>query len=427
MAGRLSRSRRLATAARWPVGVALTSWRYMWRTTPMRRSEEPGDPEHDAPPPLPPELERSDLQDVEDGAGPLFHRRYRAAIRDAACSPEELMRYLTGDPDRAAPTELATFQKVRGPAAAMRVNDEYVVRMPAPWDGPVRVAEVTPVSFRLATLAGHLEAGQIEFRAARDDDDLLCFTIESWARNGDRLAELLYDRARMAKEVQLHMWTSLLERVAGLSGGRLTGGIEIRTRRIDHGLADLRRRRLNFDPARLPELVRQGGWRVDDQRRSLPPEPPGEPITGGTWERTRRIMDAYQVADPALVRATYDENAPFEGRDMLLTLSYLGLRFRCGVRVGEVYDTDREEDGRSARVYGWNYRTLEGHFEQGEMAYEVWKWRDTGEVEFHIHAVSRPADSGPPLLRLGFRLFGRRPQLRFYRRALERMAELVEA
>jgi hypothetical protein len=37
----------------------------------------------------------------------------------------------------------------------------------------------------------------------------------------------------MSKEIQLHTWTSVIERVAVLAGGRLTGGIEIRTRRID--------------------------------------------------------------------------------------------------------------------------------------------------------------------------------------------------
>jgi hypothetical protein len=29
------------------------------------------------------------------------------------------------------------------------------------------------------------------------------------------------------------MWTSVIQRVAELAGGRLTGGIEIRTRRVD--------------------------------------------------------------------------------------------------------------------------------------------------------------------------------------------------
>ena len=112
----------------------------------------------------------------------------------------------------------------------MAVGDEYVVRMPGPWDGPVRVVDRTPTSFRFVTLAGHLEAGQIRFSA--EGGDLLEFKIESWAQSGDRLSNLLYHHLRMSKEVQLHMWISVLERVAELSGGRLTGGIEIRTHRV---------------------------------------------------------------------------------------------------------------------------------------------------------------------------------------------------
>ena len=40
---------------------------------------------------------------------------------------------------------------------------------------------------------------------------------------------------RMAKEIQLHMWTSLLERVARLADGRITGGIDIDTHRVNDG------------------------------------------------------------------------------------------------------------------------------------------------------------------------------------------------
>jgi uncharacterized protein (UPF0548 family) len=114
----------------------------------------------------------------------------------------------------------------------LQLNDELLVHMPGPRNGPVRVAEVMPTSFRYATLDGHLEAGQIEFSAA-DDGDSLCFRIESWARSGDRLSNLLHEHLRMAKEVQLHMWSSFLERVVNVSGGRLTGGIVIETRRLD--------------------------------------------------------------------------------------------------------------------------------------------------------------------------------------------------
>ena len=131
---------------------------------------------------------------------------------------------------------MARFVKVLGRTGALAVGDEFVVRMPGPWDGPVRVVDVTPASFRLATLDGHLEAGQIEFRAADDGGDLV-FCIESWARSGDRLSRVLYQSLRMAKEVQLHMWTSFLERVAKLSGGRAVGGIDIETHRVEDSAA----------------------------------------------------------------------------------------------------------------------------------------------------------------------------------------------
>jgi hypothetical protein len=36
----------------------------------------------------------------------------------------------------------------------------------------------------------------------------------------------------MAKEVQLYMWTSVVERVPRLVGGRLLDGVHVRTRRI---------------------------------------------------------------------------------------------------------------------------------------------------------------------------------------------------
>lgn len=231
MPRRPSLPRRLRTAARWPVGVALTSWRYMWRTTPLHRSEVAGRLPDDAPPALPDGVERGEVQPPSDGAGALFHRVYRARIRETDVAPEQLVAAIAADPDRVAPSEFASFTKVLGDEGTMAVGDEYVVRMPGPWDGPVRVVERSPTAFRLVTRDGHLEAGQIAFTAARGE--LLEFRIESWARAGDRLSHLLYDRLRMSKEIQLHMWTSVLERVAVLAGGRLTGGIEIRTRRVD--------------------------------------------------------------------------------------------------------------------------------------------------------------------------------------------------
>jgi uncharacterized protein (UPF0548 family) len=350
------------------------------------------------------------------------------------------MERVLADPNALAPTEFARFKKVVGDEGPMRAGDEYVVRMPGPWDGPVRVVSTTPTSFRLITLDGHLEAGQIEFRAA-DEGDEFVFTIESWARSGDQLSRVMYQRLRMAKEVQLHMWTSFLERAVKLAGGRLAGGIDVETRSVDdegeaaeHGrslgnpesrriLDDLHDKSLNFD---LADRGRDG-WLSDDYCQPLRPEPPGPPVPGGSWEVAQRLMRNYEFADPSIVRAVYYPDRPLQDRDMLLEVRFYGLRFRFGVRVGGVVDETREVDGRKVRVWGWNYRTLQGHLEMGQMDYEVWKWLDTGEVEFHTCRFSRRARVGNPIVRLGVRIFGRRQQVKFALRACERMAKLTAA
>src|SRR5215207_3990708 len=107
MPRRLPFARRLRTAARWPPGVALTSWRYMWRTTPLHRSEVRGALPLDGPPPLPDAVVDDDVQHPSDGAGPLFHRVYRALIRESRMGPEELVGRIAADPDRVAPSEFA--------------------------------------------------------------------------------------------------------------------------------------------------------------------------------------------------------------------------------------------------------------------------------------------------------------------------------
>lgn len=439
-----TRRKRWATALRWPVGVGLAYTRYMWSTTPIHRWEMHGTWPADAPPDLPPETDPSGLQLLDDGAGPLTHRIYRTRIVGSSLTPEELMSRMTADLDRVAPSEFATFQRVGGEEGGLRQGDEFVVRMPGPWDGPVRVVAVDALSFRLATLADHLEAGQIEFRAGADYRSLW-FEIESWARGGDRLSDLLYSRLRISKEVQLHMWSSVLRRVVDLTAGKMEGGIVITTRLVakedlpgaepGDGRADDRLRRLealsargaNFDPAILTERPDERGWRHDDMVEALPSEPSGPPVEGGSWRVARALMDSYQLANPNVVTATYDEAAPLAGRSMLLRISFKGLPLWVGVRIGQDFEETREVEGRRVRVFGWSYDTLEGHFEEGRMYYELWKWLDSGEVEFHLRAVSRPARSGSPVLRLGFRLFGRTQQLRFYREICRRVRRLTEA
>jgi uncharacterized protein (UPF0548 family) len=436
--------RRWATAARWPVGIALTAWRYMWSTTPVHRWTMRGAWPQDAPPDLPPSLDHAELQEWKDGTGPLLHRIYRTRIAASPIRAHELIDRLVEDMNRVAPTEFASFHRLQG-AGPMRVGDDYVVRMPGPWDGPVTVVAIDRTSFRLATLRGHLEAGQIEFRAHEDHRGVF-FEIESWARSGDRLSDFFYTQLQISKEIQLHMWSSVLRNAVKLAGGKMVEGIVITTREIGPGaipgggqnregldprdaqaLAAISRRPLNMEPEATAPPVDDSEWRIDEMGEPLPHERPGPPERGGSWSVARQVMDSYQLADPRIVTGLYSSRAPLDGRTMLLKIHYGPLRFKVGVRVGEPREETLTIDGREARVYGWTYRTLEGHFEEGEMLYELRKWLDTGDVEFRLHAVSRPARSGPLLLRTGFRLAGRNQQLRFYRQVCRRVRRLTEA
>jgi uncharacterized protein (UPF0548 family) len=197
--------------------------------------------------------------------------------------------------------------------------------------------------------------------------------------------------------------------------------------RVTRALAALADRGFNFDPDQAGHFTTANGWHVDDYAQPLPPEPPGRPRPGGSFEIAQRLLRDYAFADPAIVRAVYAEDSPFETRDMLLEGRFHGLRFHFGVRVGGLVDDELAVAGRPVRRWGWSYRTLQGHMEMGQMDYEVRKWLDSGEVEFRIHAFSRPAHIPNPVIRLGFRLFGRRVQRRFARHACARMARLTAA
>ena len=236
MPRRPNAARRWLTATTWPVGMVLTSWDYLWRSTPMHRREaERSGVAAVGAPDYPEGLTQEEVQPACDGAGPLFHRRYRTRVRETDAAPEELMRALQANLNRAAPTSFARFAKVLGDDDEMSVGDEYVVRMPGPWDGPVRVVAVDSRSFRFATLRGHLEAGQIEFRVERGGSSELTVEIESWARSSGRLSNLLYHRLKMSKEIQAHMWISFLEGAVRLARGEMAGGIEIDTERVEVG------------------------------------------------------------------------------------------------------------------------------------------------------------------------------------------------
>ncbi|MCA1192376.1 MULTISPECIES: DUF1990 family protein [unclassified Saccharopolyspora] len=193
--------------------------------------------------------------------------------------------------------------------------------------------------------------------------------------------------------------------------------------RLLRELARFRDLPVNFDVAAVDPLDPGPEWTVDDQRRELPAEPPGPPLVGGPWERACALVRDYKFADPTLVSRACRSTRELEpGADLLLETSFHGLVFRLPCRVGGITDTARD----GVRVWGWNYRTLRGHLEQGQMDFLVRKDIATGTVEFQVRAFSRHAHIPNPVVRLGFAVFGRSTQLRFIRGAGHRMVELTE-
>jgi len=192
-------------------------------------------------------------------------------------------------------------------------------------------------------------------------------------------------------------------------------------------LTDLRWRAVNFDAADAGGFAERRGWHHDEEVEQLPGEAPGAPVPGGSWEAACALVRDYEFPEPAIIRAVFDPSGPLLGRDLLLEGRFAGLRFFMGVRVCTVIDETRGTGADARRVWGWGYRTLAGHLEQGQLDYEVSKHLASGQVEFRIAGFSRPARIPNPIVRYGFLVFGRPTQLRFYRTALERMRRLVEA
>lgn len=182
---------------------------------------------------------------------------------------------------------------------------------------------------------------------------------------------------------------------------------------------------LNFDLERREQFTVANGWHIDDVQTELPPEPPGPPLPDGSFAAACKVLREYRFADPSIITGIFVPDAPLEERVMLLRGRAFGLTFWFGTKVGAVIDERQQGEGGERQVWGFNYRTLKGHLERGQMEFTVIKLLNTGQVAFRINAFSQAGEILNPIIRLGFRLFGRRVQLRFIKRSLARMRQLV--
>ena len=173
------------------------------------------------------------VQTIGEGAGPRYHRVYGVDLPVAFESARQTMRKVMADPNAFSPKMIATFEKTVGDRGALKVGDEFMVHISGPWNGPVRVSEVSDCSFSLVTLNGHIEAGQIQFRLTRRDNGEARFEIESVTRSKDQIVNFVYDKLRLAQFAQTEMWELFCKSVAEDALGEKAAlpNVEVRTER----------------------------------------------------------------------------------------------------------------------------------------------------------------------------------------------------
>jgi len=190
-------------------------------------------------------------------------------------------------------------------------------------------------------------------------------------------------------------------------------------------VADLAHRGINYDESQAPPNVTEG-WHQDRVVIELGYEAPGEPEPGGLAEKAGDLVNSYEFSDPSILRAAYRFPGDLVGRNMLLEGRFLFMRFFLGVRIVAAHDELAEGPNGPERRVGWSYQTLDGHLEQGKLRYEIAKELETGRVQFRIMAYSKWSPIPNPLIWLGFHLFGRRTQLRWYHHAMTRLQRLLQ-
>lgn len=173
-------------------------------------------------------------QPSSTGCGMLIHRQYEVVLPTLTLRATDLVRLMQRHLTELSPASLAEFEKCEGSEMVFQVGDEYDITMLGPWNGRVRVSEMSDDAFTLVTLEGHPEAGRITFSAHDHSggERAALVRIESWARARDSVVDAAYSTIGIGKQIQTEVWITFLQRLSALAGVVDTPQVRITTEEL---------------------------------------------------------------------------------------------------------------------------------------------------------------------------------------------------
>ena len=193
----------------WSVGMPLATLRFLIRRTPFEDRAVPGGP-------------------ADPGEPPTVRRRYRVRVERPRLPAATVAAIVVADPNVVLPVEVIRFEPGGAEAGPLRAGQDRLIRMAGPWNGPVRIVETGEEGFRFAGLRGGAQRGEVAYRL-RDDDEAIEAEVAITQRSASRLYDLVYHRLGIARRIERHTWSHVLERTAQLAGGRPPARVVVET------------------------------------------------------------------------------------------------------------------------------------------------------------------------------------------------------
>ncbi len=193
----------------WSVGMPLATLRFLLRRTPFEDRDVQGP-----------------LADPDEPR--TVRRRYRVRVEHPRLSAATVAAIVVADPNVVLPVEVMRFSPGGAEARPLRAGEERLIRMAGPWNGPVRIVEAGQEGFRFTALRGGAQRGEVAYRL-RGDGEAIDAEVAITQRSASRLYDLAYHRLGIARRIERHTWSYVLERTAQLAGGRPPGRVLVET------------------------------------------------------------------------------------------------------------------------------------------------------------------------------------------------------